>query len=204
MITAFGWNVVLNLFYIPGSFLGCFASDWIGPRYCLILGLVLQAISGFLMTGFYGTLATANHIAAFVVIYGLFLTFGELGAGDNVGVIASKTCATPIRGQYYGIAAATGKVGAFVGTYVFPIIIRNAGGSETTRGNQAPFWVSSCLCVLSAGLAMLLPHIGQDTIQKEDREFRRYLEESGWDVSQLGLRTADVEEVAGGLEGKTS
>ncbi|KAF8544561.1 major facilitator superfamily domain-containing protein [Trichophaea hybrida] len=195
MITAFGWNVVINLFYIPGSFLGCFVSDWIGPRYCLILGLSLQALSGFLMTAFYGTLATPSHIAGFVVIYGLFLTFGELGPGDNIGILASKTSATPIRGQYYGIAAATGKVGAFVGTYIFPIIIKNAGGTGTTRGNQAPFWVSSCLCVLSAGLAMFLPEIGQDTIEKEDREFRAYLERSGWDVRQLGSRKVDVEVV---------
>jgi hypothetical protein len=42
-ITAFGWNVVVNLFYIPGSFVGCFVSDWIGPRYCLILGLAVSA-----------------------------------------------------------------------------------------------------------------------------------------------------------------
>ncbi|KAI5852141.1 major facilitator superfamily domain-containing protein [Tricharina praecox] len=203
MITAFGWNVVVNLFYIPGSFLGCFVSDWIGPRYCLILGL-LQSITGFLLSGFYGTLATPQYIGAFVVVYGLFLSFGELGPGDNIGLLASKTSATAIRGQYYGIAAAVGKIGAFVGTYVFPIIIRNSGGSDTVRGNQAPFWVSSSLCVLSAGLAMLLPHVGQDTIQKEDRMFREYLERNGWDVSRLGLEKEEIVTVESGSGGSGS
>lgn len=62
------------------------------------------------MAGCYAYLATAKYVAAFTVVYGLFLTFGELGPGDNIGLIASKTSATAIRGQYYGIAAAIGKV----------------------------------------------------------------------------------------------
>ena len=40
-----------------------------------------------------------------------------VGAGNCVGVLAAKSAPTAVRGQYYGIAAATGKVGAFVGTY---------------------------------------------------------------------------------------
>lgn len=124
---AFGWNVVLNLFvrpllspsrqypanpaqYIPGAFFGAFLSDIIGPKWCLVTGLVLQATLGYIMAGCYQYLATAKYVGAFTVVYGLFLTFGELGPGDNIGLIASKTSATAIRGQYYGIAAAIGKV----------------------------------------------------------------------------------------------
>lgn len=62
------------------------------------------------MAGCYQYLATAKYVGAFTVVYGLFLSFGELGPGDNIGLIASKTSATAIRGQYYGIAAAVGKV----------------------------------------------------------------------------------------------
>ncbi|KAA8903442.1 major facilitator superfamily domain-containing protein [Sphaerosporella brunnea] len=193
---SFGWNVVLNLFYIPGAFLGAFLSDALGPKPCLILGLLLQAALGFLMAGCYRFLATSAYVAAFTVVYGLFLTFGELGPGNNIGLLASKTCATAVRGRYYGVAAAAGKTGAFVGTYVFPIIIRNAGGADTLRGNQAPFWVSSALCVFSALLAAaFLPRVDQDTIVAEDRRFRRYLESEGWDVAQLGCADADVEQV---------
>jgi MFS family permease len=66
----FGWNTVINLFYIPGAILGSFFSDMVGPRYALIIGILLQAIVGFIMAGLYGTLATPQHIAAFVVVYG--------------------------------------------------------------------------------------------------------------------------------------
>jgi hypothetical protein len=95
-----------------------------------------------------------------MLAFRLFLSFGELGPGDNIGLIASKTSATAVRGQYYGIAAAIGKVGAFVGTYVIPIIQANAP-NEIRRG-QDPFFVSSSLCLATAAFALIcLPHIGQ-------------------------------------------
>jgi hypothetical protein len=50
---------------------------------------------------------------------GLFLTFGEFGPGDNIGLMSAKLSATCVRGQFYGIAAAVGKIGAFAGSYAF-------------------------------------------------------------------------------------
>ncbi len=102
-----------------------------------------------------------------------------------------RTCATGVRGQYYGIAAAVGKIGAFVGVYVFPYISA-AGGTNDTAYYQYPFYVSSSLCVLAAALAFFfLPHIGQDTITFEDERFREYLTANGWDVRQLGLKVGE-------------
>ena len=142
------------------------------------------------MAGCYSLLDTSSHVAGFVVVYGIFLSLGEAGPGDNIGLVASKTSATCIRGQYYSIAAAFGKIGAFVGTYVFPVIQNNApGGADGTRGGQDPFFVSSSLCIFSAFLAyFFLPHIGQDTITSEDIKFRAYLEENGWDTRQMGKK----------------
>jgi MFS family permease len=181
----FGWNTVFNLFYIPGSFLGAFCSDYLGPRLCLAFGVGMQGIIGFIMAGAYDHLS--KHVAAFTVVFGIFTTLGEFGPGDQIGLIASKTSATPIRGQYYGIAAAIGKIGAYVGTKVFPIIIKNAGGSDTTKGNQAPFWVSSSLCIFSAILTLFfVPALTQDSVTDEDIRFRNYLEDHGFDISLLG------------------
>ncbi|KAH0558685.1 hypothetical protein GP486_004668 [Trichoglossum hirsutum] len=182
---AFGWNVVINLFYIPGALTGPLISDWAGPSATLGWGVLLQGIVGFIMASAYAHLAKAANVAGFVVVYGIFLSLGEMGPGDNIGPAASKTSATAIRGQYYGIAAAFGKVGAFIGSYIFPIIQDNA--PTPTRRGQDPFFVSSSLCIFSAALAFfLLPHIGQDTISEEDLKFRKYLAEQGWDINQLG------------------
>ena len=187
---SFGWNTIINVFYLPGAIGGAFLSDAIGPRYALAIGVFLQGIVGFIMAGCYGLLDTNAHVAGFVVVYGIFLSLGEAGPGDNIGLVASKTSATAIRGQYYAIAAASGKIGAFVGTYLFPTIQNHApGGASSVRGGQDPFFVSSSLCLFSACLALfLLPHIGQDTITSEDLKFRAYLEEHGWDTRQMGSK----------------
>jgi hypothetical protein len=51
------------------------------------------------------------------VVYGIFISFGEFGPGNNLGLLASKSCPTAIRGHFYGIAAAIVKIGAFIGTW---------------------------------------------------------------------------------------
>jgi MFS family permease len=190
---SFGWNTVINLFYIPGAILGSFFSDMVGPRYALVIGVTLQGLVGFLMAGLYPTLAKPGNVGGFAVVYGIFLSLGELGPGDNIGLLASKTCATGVRGQYYAIAAAVGKIGAFVGTYIFPYI-EKAGGSDTNASAQYPFYVSSALCLFSAIIAFaFIPQIGQDTITMEDIRFREYLERHGWDTRQLGLGKEGME-----------
>ncbi|CAG8379134.1 unnamed protein product [Penicillium salamii] len=192
---SFGWSTVVNLFYIPGSALGAFMSDWIGPRYTLALGVGLQGIIGFIMAGCYKWLATPENVAGFVVVFGIFSALGEMGPGDNIGLCAAKTSATAIRGQYYSYAAAFGKIGAFVGTYVIPIIQKNA--PNAVRKGQDPFWVSSSLCLLAAFMAIfMMPQINQDTITHEDARFRDYLEANGYDTTTMGNqdRQARVQE----------
>jgi MFS family permease len=118
----------------------------------------------------------------------IFLALGEVGPGDNIGLIASKTSATAVRGQYYGIAAATGKIGAFVGTYIFPYIIADAG-TDVIKQGQYPFYLSSALCIFSALIAFLfLPKITQDTVEAEDARFRSFLEANGYDTSTMGSK----------------
>lgn len=185
------------MFYLPGTILGAFVSDWVGPKYALIGGVTIQSIVGYTMAGVYGRIS--KNIAGFAVMYGIFLTLGELGPGNNIGLLAAKTCATGVRGRYYGIAAAIGKIGAFVGTYVFPYI-QKAGHSDV-QSAQYPFWVASSLCLLSAAIAFFcLPNVGQDTIAEEDRKFREYLIQGGWDVSLLGLGKEDSETSVGEAE----
>ncbi|KAK4677013.1 glycerophosphoinositol permease [Podospora pseudoanserina] len=188
LTTVFGWNTVINLFYIPGTMLGAPVSDLLGPKRALAVGVLLQGIVGFVMAGCYPYLARPEVVGGFAAVFGIFQSLGELGPGNNIGVLAAKTCATGVRGQYYGVAAAVGKLGAFVGTYVFPYIVKAGGGSEVLSA-QYPFYVSSAGCVLSAVLCWVwVPRVEQDMIRDEDERFRGFLEENGYDTGQLGLR----------------
>ena len=92
------------------------------------------------------------------------------------------------RGQYYGIAAAVGKIGAFAGSYALEAL-QTAAGDDKIAAGRNPFFVASSLAFLAAGLVLLLPHIGQDTIDQEDINFREYLTQNGYDTSKMGLES---------------
>ncbi|KAJ7165511.1 major facilitator superfamily domain-containing protein [Mycena crocata] len=186
LTTVFGWAVVINLFNMPGTISGAFIVDYLGPKYTMITGLLFQAFFGFIMSGLYTQLK--QHIAAFAVIYGIFLCFGALGPGNCLGLLASKTSPTAARGQFYGIAAAIGKVGAFVRTWAFPPMIAAFGKDNPDKGNTGPFWVGSGLAIISAPVTFFfIVPLDHDGMAREDAIFRKYLEENGFDTSAMGL-----------------
>ena len=148
-----GWNVVINLFYIPGTMLGALALDYVKPKRMIIAMLIVQAVIGFIMSGLYDQLSQPKNIAAFAVVYGLFLSFGEAGPGNCIGLLASKSSPTGFRGQYYGLAAAIGKIGAFAGTWAFPALIADFP-ADSTRGITGPFYLGSGLAILAAIIAV--------------------------------------------------
>jgi len=193
--TILGWNVVINLFYMPGTLIGAFVVDWLSPKYTMIAGLLLQALFGFVLSGTYTHLK--NNIAGFAVMYGLFLTFGEFGPGNCLGLIAAKSGPTAVRGQFYGIAAAVGKVGAFVGTYAFTPLVDRFGGPNSDRGNSGPFFVGSGLAIISALIIFVFVHpMTADGMLREDQDFRTYLISNGYDVSQMGLKDEEEDSIS--------
>ncbi|KAJ7672147.1 MFS Git1p-related glycerophosphoinositol and glycerophosphocholine permease [Mycena polygramma] len=192
LTTVFGWNVVINLFYMPGTIIGAFVVDYLGPKWTMIVGLLFQAFFGFIMSGFYNQLK--KHIAGFAVIYGIFLCFGEFGPGNNLGLLASKSSPTAVRGQFYGLAAAIGKIGAFVGTWAFPPMIAAFGKNDPTKGDTGPFWVGSGIAILSALVTFFfIKPLDHDGMAKEDAIFRAYLEEHGFDTSGMGFAEPGTE-----------
>ncbi|KAF7327429.1 MFS Git1p-related glycerophosphoinositol [Mycena kentingensis (nom. inval.)] len=186
LTVVFGWNVVINLFYMPGTLIGAFVVDYLGPKWTLISGLLMQALIGFIMSGAYVKLK--DNIAAFAVVYGIFLSLGEFGPGNNLGLLASKSSPTCVRGQFYGVAAAVGKIGAFVRFPSFPPLITAFEKRGANQGETGPFWVGSGLAVFSAIVAyFFIAPLSHDGMAKEDAEFRAYLEEHGFDTSQMGF-----------------
>ncbi|GAA5921016.1 hypothetical protein JCM3775_004050 [Rhodotorula graminis] len=161
--TVFKWGICINSFYLPGTIIGALLVDWLKPKRQLVIFLCLQGAVGLIMSGLYERLVA--HIAAFSVV----------------------------RGQLYGLAAAIGKVGAYVGVWVFPrIIAAFPKGVSQTRG---PFYVGSGLCFLSAIIVFLLvPEVQRNSMTQIDVDFREYLVASGYDISQMGQLDASDDE----------
>jgi len=183
--TVFGWNTIINLFYMPGTLIGALLVDKVGAKTLLIVALMFQAIVGFIMSGLYVQLS--NHIAAFAVVYGIFLAMGEVGPGNCIGLLAAKSSATAVRGRFYGTAAAFGKIGAYVGTWAFPALIADFP-ADSSIANTGPFYLGSGLAILSAIVTFfLIRPLTVDQQHLEDIAFKEYLAEHDYDIRQMGL-----------------
>lgn len=79
LVQNLGWGVIINAFYLPGPFIGGILSDRIGRRQTMALGYTLQAVLGFVLGGANEKIQTVFPL--FIVMYGIFLTLGEVGPG---------------------------------------------------------------------------------------------------------------------------
>ena len=188
LIKNMGWGTVINCFYIPGGMIGGLLSDRIGRRRTMALGFFLQACIGFILGG---ALADIQSIVPlFIILYGLFLTLGEVGPGATIVLTASESFPTSIRGQCMGLAAAFGKAGAAIGIQVFkPILAR--WGDNVYRGNQAVFLIGSGFAALGGLIAwFVIPDI--DTrLQSEDDVWKAYVQGHGYEIEWGDSTTSD-------------
>ncbi|KAI5990105.1 major facilitator superfamily domain-containing protein [Pisolithus albus] len=185
LIIVFGWTLFINLFILSGSVLGAFLVDGHGPKNLMIVGLLLQAIVGFGIGAMRDTVG--NHIAAYAIAYGVFLGLGEFGPGNCITVLAVKTAPLAVRDLFYTLAAVSGKVGAFIGVWVFPQIIDAFGSPNTAEGITALFWIGGGLAAVCALVTFyLVTPIVHNSMKAEDKAFHQYLEENGFDMSLIG------------------
>ncbi|KAK0372722.1 major facilitator superfamily transporter [Colletotrichum limetticola] len=179
LVKTLGWGVVINCFYIPGPFIGGYLSDKIGRRQTMALGFTLQAILGFVLGGAMNPIQGVFPL--FVVLYGIFLTLGEVGPGSTVVLIASECFPTSIRGQMMGLISAFSKAGAAIGTQVFTAIL-NKYTTDPSKGNQVAFLIGSGFAVLGAIIALfVIPDISRH-LNDDDEAWKKYLAENGWDA----------------------
>ncbi|KAL4926242.1 major facilitator superfamily domain-containing protein [Aspergillus undulatus] len=143
---------------VPGVILGAYLTNAIGRKYTGILGFAGYVVTGFIIGGLFTPLS--NHIAAFVVLYGLLNAFGHMGPGATIGLISTESFPTAIRGMGYSVALAFGRTGAAVGTH-------------------ATFYLAGSVAVLGIVVYWFLPESGELDLEKEDRELEAYLRENG-------------------------
>ncbi|KAK7965844.1 uncharacterized protein PG986_000121 [Apiospora aurea] len=188
LVKSLGWGVVINCFYIPGPFVGGYLSDKIGRRKTMALGFTLQAVLGFVLGG--AMVPIQSIFPLFVVLYGIFLTLGEVGPGSTVVLAASECFPTSIRGQMMGLISAFSKAGAAIGTQVFTAIL-NSYADDTTKGNQVAFLIGSGFAVLGALIALfVIPEVSR-RLDDDDQAWKQYLQEHGWEANWGDAVTED-------------
>ena len=124
-LTGSAWALItFAVFAIPGYLASIFFMDAIGHRRLQVLGFSAMAIC----FGAMGLLPGITHeVAPFLVLYGVSFFFIQFGPNCTTFVMPAEVFPTSVRTTGHGFAAGIGKFGAFVGTFVFPLISA-AGG----------------------------------------------------------------------------
>ncbi|UNI22740.1 hypothetical protein JDV02_008603 [Purpureocillium takamizusanense] len=188
LVKNIGWGVLINCFYIPGPFIGGYLSDKIGRRQTMALGFLLQAIMGFILGGAIRPIQTV--LPLFIVLYGIFLTLGEVGPGSTVFLTSSECFPTSIRGQMMGFIASWSKAGAAIGTQVFTAIL-NSYKDNPGKGDQVVFLIGSAFAVLGAIVAFfVIPDVSR-RLEDDDAAWKVYLADHGWEAKWGDTETKD-------------
>ncbi|KAI9021720.1 MFS phospholipid transporter-like protein [Phycomyces nitens] len=170
------WNIVLNIFYPAGSICGGLIIDRLGRKTVMASGFFIQAALGIIIGALAPKLVTVFPL--FVILYGLFLFFGEVGPGDCTILVAAEMYPTAIRGTMYGLSAALGKTGAAIGTQVFKPLLGYV------------FIIGSCIGTLGGIITLLfVPKMNEEKMADQDKEFRDLLSSNGYDMSTIGIPT---------------
>ena len=156
--------------------------DRIGRKQTMTLGFMLWGLWGFILGGALGPIQTVFPL--FVVMYGIFNSFGEMGPGVATFLCAAESFPTPLRGHYLGFAAAVGKAGAAIGTQVFTPIQNSF--SDTQTGQQGVFLIGAAFAIVGGIIAWVCIPDKERDLESEDVRFKAYLEEHGFDTSCYG------------------
>lgn len=101
---------------LPGYYLGVYFIDRMGRRAMQIFGFAAVGIVFLVMAGLLEPLKE-GAVFMLVILYGLTFLFANWGPNTTTYVIPSEVFPTRARATCHGISAASGKMGAVVGSY---------------------------------------------------------------------------------------
>src|SRR5579872_520526 len=156
---------------LPGYIVAAFLIDRIGRKKIQLLGFAMMAIS-------YGALfifpALTQLTAPFLLAYGLAYFFTEFGPNVTTFVYPAEIFPVTVRTTAHGFAAATGKVGAFIGAFLFPILLTSANFKL-----PGALGIAGGICVIGFFLTFLLPEPNQKSLEDIEREGEAEDEQAG-------------------------
>src|SRR3990167_4780511 len=116
------------VFAVPGYALAAKYVDKIGRKPLQMLGFFMMALS-------YALIAIIPNLQKimplFTALFGISFFFVNFGPNTTTFLIPSEIYPTNIRARAHGISAAVGKLGAFVGVFLVPFLLKDVGVFST-------------------------------------------------------------------------
>jgi MFS family permease len=109
---------------VPGYFVAAAMMDRMGRKTIQILGFAMMALSFAAIALIPGI---EKLVYPFLIVYGISYFFTEFGPNATTFVYPAELFPVAGRTTGHGIALATGKLGGFIGVFLFPILL-SAGG----------------------------------------------------------------------------
>ncbi|MFZ0250768.1 MAG: MFS transporter [Acidimicrobiales bacterium] len=151
------WSLAMFvIFAVPGYLLAVAKMDRIGHRFLQFLGFGVMAAC-FLVLAIVPTLT--QYVAPFLTILGLSYFFVQFGPNMTTFVLPSEVFPVSMRTTGHGVAAGIGKLGAFVGVFLVPVLQDHVG----LRGLLA---VAGASAVLGFAVTTLLPEPAGRTLEE--------------------------------------
>jgi MFS family permease len=154
--TKLAWSLgMFVLFAVPGYIVAVLRMDRIGHRRLQFIGFAVMA-AAFLTLAIVPPLT--EHVAPFLAVLGLSYFFIEFGPNTTTFVLPSEVFPVSVRTTGHGMAAGIGKLGAFVGVFLVPVLQDHIG----LRGLLA---VAGASAVLGFLVTTVLPEPAQRTLE---------------------------------------
>jgi PHS family inorganic phosphate transporter-like MFS transporter len=132
---------------VPGYFLAITRMDRIGHRRLQLIGFVMMAVC----FGFIGVVpGIATAVVPFLAFYGVSYFFTEFGPNVTTFVLPGELFPVSVRATGHGISAGIGKLGAFIGVFLFPLL-------QSSLQLRGTLMLTAGIAVLGALLTLVLP-----------------------------------------------
>jgi MFS transporter, PHS family, inorganic phosphate transporter len=132
---------------VPGYILAIARMDRFGHRRLQLIGFIMMGAC-FAVIGLVPGMTT--YVAPFLLVYGISYFFTEFGPNVTTFVLPGELFPTRFRATGHGISAGVGKLGAFIGVFLFPVLQKSLGLSGTLL-------LTAGISVLGALLTLVLP-----------------------------------------------
>ena len=132
---------------VPGYALAIVRMDRIGHRRLQLIGFAMMALC-FVVIALVPGMTTV--VLPFLAVYGISYFFTEFGPNMTTFVMPAELYPVTMRATGHGISAGIGKLGAFIGVFLFPVLASSLGLRHTLL-------LTAGVAVLGALLTLVLP-----------------------------------------------
>ena len=132
---------------VPGYVLAIACLDRIGHRRLQWTGFAAMGLCFLVIAAVPGMTTT---VAPFLLVYGVSYFFTEFGPNMTTFVMPSEIYPVAMRATGHGISAGVGKLGAFIGVFLFPVL-------NSSLGLRGTLLLTAGVSVAGMALTFVLP-----------------------------------------------